>query len=114
MRLNVYRRAGVRTRIGLVGGGLAGGGRLGRGGYLSPTCSLTPPSPFLSVVPLLLLLAAAALPSSSSSVFSLFDSGWSCSSPFCLLVGREAEAEACVARRWRGFATAGGKEDRIY
>lgn len=81
VRLNVYRRAGVRTQTG--------------GGYLSPICSLTPASPALSVVPLL----AAAEPPSSSSVFTLFESGWSCSSPFCLLVGRDAEAEAWAARR---------------
>lgn len=85
------------------------------GGYLSPFCSLTPPSPALSVVPLLLvallLLVVAAPPCSSSSVFTLLESGWSCSSPFCLLVGRDAEAEAWAARRWRGFATA-GRENR--
>lgn len=82
VRLNAYGRAGVRMQTG--------------GGYLSPICSLTPPSPALSVVP---FLAAAAPPSSSPSVFTLFDSGWSCSSPFCLLVGRDAEAEAWAARR---------------
>lgn len=58
----------------------------------------------------MLAAAAAASPSSLSSVFTLFDSGWSCSSPFCLLVGRDAEAEAWVAKRWRGFATAGRKK----
>lgn len=90
VRLNAYRRAGVRMQT-------------GEGGYLSPICSLTPSSPALSVVPLLVvvvvLLAVAASPSSSSSVFTLFDWGWSCSSPFCLLVGRDAEAEAWAARR---------------
>lgn len=87
----------------------------GWGGYLSPICSLTPPSPALSVVPLLLAAAAAASPPSSPSpVFTLFDWGCSCSTPFCLLVGRHAEAEAWAARRWRGFATAGGKEEKNY
>lgn len=92
------RESGCRTRV--------------RGGYLSPFCSLTPPSPALSVVPLL-LVAAAPPSASSSSVFTLFDSGWSCSSPFCLLVGRDAEAEAWAARRWRGFATAGREGEII-
>ena len=78
--------------------GSVGISRVGEwGGYLSPICSQTPPSPALSVVPL--LLATAAPPSSSTSVFTFFDSGWSCSSPFCLLVGRDAEAEAWAARR---------------
>lgn len=82
------------------------------GGYLAPICSLSPPSPALSVVPLL-LAAAAASPFSSSSVFTLFDWGWFCTSPFCLLVGRDAEAEAWAARRWRGFATAGGEKTAL-
>ena len=98
VRLNAYRRAG------------GSGSRSGRG-YLSPTCSQTPATPALSVVPLLLVTAAS--PFSPSSVFTRFDPAWSCRFPFCLLVGRDAEAEAWVASKWRGFATT-GRENRIY
>ena len=82
----VVRGGGVRgsTRTGQQGPGC--GSEEVRRGYLSL------PSPALSMVPL--LLPAAASPPFSSSVFTLLDSGCSCSSPFCLLVGREAEAEA--------------------
>lgn len=57
--------------------------------------------------------AAARPPSSLSSDLMRLASGCSVPSwsPFCRLVGREAEAEAWAARRWRGLAatvTAGG------
>lgn len=48
----------------------------------------------------------------SSSDFMRLVSGCSLAawSPFCRLVGREAEAEAWAARKWRGLATAAKKE----
>lgn len=50
----------------------------------------------------------------SSSDFMRLVSGCSLASwsPFCRLVGREAEAEAWAAKRWRGFATAEGKREK--
>lgn len=53
--------------------------------HLFPSCSLSWPSSDLSVVP---------SGTSSGSVLILLDSGSSDSSPFCLFVGRDAEAEA--------------------
>lgn len=84
------RGGGTASRTGVDGG-------VGGRGYLAPFCSLTPPpSPARSVVPLLAVFTAAAgsPPTSPSAALTRLDSGCSCSSPLCLLVGREAEAEA--------------------
>lgn len=55
--------------------------------------------------------AAAGVEAASSSVLMRLVSGCSLASwsPFCRLVGREAEAEAWAASRWRGLATAANR-----
>lgn len=50
-----------------------------------------------------------------SSILTRLASGWSPPkwSPFCRLVGREAEADAWAASRWSGLAATGAeREDR--